>query len=61
MDIEIREYRPEDEAQWMRTHAIIMSISHAWNYSIQQRPVYKRPSTCLVAVADGAKIGRAHV
>ena len=57
MDIEIREYRPEDEAQWMRTHAIIMSISHAWNYSIQQRPVYKRPSTCLVAVADGAIIG----
>ncbi|MGI6461971.1 MAG: GNAT family N-acetyltransferase [Candidatus Hydrogenedentales bacterium] len=57
MDIEIREYRPEDEAQWMRTHAIIMSISHAWNYTIQQRPMYKRPSTCLVAMADGALIG----
>ena len=57
MDIEIREYRPEDEAQWMRTHAIIMSISHAWNYTIQERPVYERPSTCLVAIADGAIIG----
>jgi len=57
MDIEIRDYRPEDEAQWMRTHAIIMSISHAWNYTIQERPVYERPSTCLVAVADGNIIG----
>ena len=57
MKIEIREYRPEDEAQWMRTHAIIMSISHAWNYTIQERPVYERPSTRLVAVANGTIIG----
>ncbi len=57
MDIEIREYRSEDEEEWMRVHAIILSISHAWNYTIQERPVYERPSTCLVAVADGKIVG----
>ncbi len=41
MDIEIREYRDEDEAEWMRVHAIILSISHSWNYSIQERPPYE--------------------
>lgn len=55
MGIIIREYRPEDEQEWMRTHAIILSISHAWNYTIQERPVYERPSTCLVAT-DGERI-----
>jgi len=34
MDIEIREYRDEDEREWMRVHAIMMSISHSWNYCI---------------------------
>jgi len=58
MQIEIREYRPEDEAEWMRVHAIIMSISHAWNYTIQDRPQYEGyESTKLVAVSDGAIIG----
>lgn len=57
MDIEIREYRGEDEQEWMRVHAIILSISHAWNYSIQERPVYDRPSTRLVALADGKIVG----
>ncbi|MBI4556759.1 MAG: GNAT family N-acetyltransferase [Candidatus Hydrogenedentes bacterium] len=57
MKIEIREYRPEDEAEWMRVHAIIMSISHAWNYTIQQRPVYERPSTQLVAIIEGKIVG----
>lgn len=58
LDIEIREYRPEDEAEWMRVHAIILSISHAWNYSIQERPDYAGfPSTRLVALHDGKIIG----
>lgn len=57
MEIEIREYRDEDEQEWMRAHAVILSISHAWNYSIQERPRYARPSTCLVAVADGKIVG----
>ncbi len=34
MDIEIREYRDEDQAERMRVHAIILSISHSWNYCI---------------------------
>ncbi len=58
MDIEIREYRPEDEAEWMRVHAIILSISHAWNYSIQERPDYEGfRSTRLVAVHEGKIVG----
>jgi ribosomal protein S18 acetylase RimI-like enzyme len=60
MDIEIREYRPEDRDEWMRVHAIIMSISHAWNYSIQERPSYEdHASTKLVAIGDGRIIGLA--
>src|SRR5690606_528349 len=56
MSISIRPYRPEDEAQWLRVHAIIMSISHAWNYCIQERPAYEgHVSTRLVAV-DGDRI-----
>jgi GNAT superfamily N-acetyltransferase len=58
MDIEIREYRSEDEAEWMRVHAIILSISHAWNYSIQERPEYEGfASTRLVALHDGKIVG----
>lgn len=58
MDVEIREYRPEDEAEWMRVHAIILSISHSWNYTIQERPMYEGyESTKLVAVADGKIVG----
>jgi ribosomal protein S18 acetylase RimI-like enzyme len=58
MEIEIREYRPDDESEWMRVHAIIMSISHAWNYTIQERPEYEgRPSTRLVALHDGTIVG----
>ncbi|GMV90474.1 MAG: hypothetical protein AMXMBFR82_02520 [Candidatus Hydrogenedentota bacterium] len=58
MDIEIREYRAEDEAEWMRVHAIILSISHAWNYTIQERPAYEGfQSTRLVAVHEGKIVG----
>jgi len=58
MDIEIRQYRDEDEEEWMRVHAIIMSISHAWNYTIQERPQYEGyESTRLVVVHDGRIIG----
>lgn len=56
MSIEVRDYRQEDEAAWMETHAIIMSISHAWNYCIQERPAYEGyPSTRLVAL-DGERL-----
>jgi ribosomal protein S18 acetylase RimI-like enzyme len=58
MDIEIREYRPEDRDEWMRVHAVILSTSHAWNYTIQERPLYEGyESTKLVALADGRIIG----
>ena len=58
MNIEIREYRPEDEAEWMRVHAIILTISHAWNYSIQERPAYDGfETTRLVATCDGKIVG----
>jgi ribosomal protein S18 acetylase RimI-like enzyme len=50
VNIEIREYRNEDRDEWMRVHAIILSLSHAWNYSIQERPEYEGyTSTRLVA------------
>jgi ribosomal protein S18 acetylase RimI-like enzyme len=57
MDIEIREYRDEDAEEWLRVHAVILTLSHAWNYSIQERPAYKRPNTRLVAVEDGKIVG----
>lgn len=58
MNIEIREYRAEDRDAWMRVHAIIMSISHAWNYTLQERPAYEgHESTRLVAIADGVLVG----
>jgi GNAT superfamily N-acetyltransferase len=57
-EIHIREYRPEDESEWMRVHAIILSISHSWNYSIQERPMYEGyASTKLVALHDGKIVG----
>ncbi len=56
--IEIREYRPEDEPEWMRVHAIIMSISHAWNYTIQERPEYEGYEAArLVLFVDGNMAG----
>lgn len=58
MEIVIREYRPEDEQEWMRVHAIILSMSHAWNYTIQERPTYEGyESTQLVATVDGKIVG----
>lgn len=52
MNIEIRDYRSEDRDEWMRVHAVILSLSHAWNYTIQERPEYEgHTSTRLVAVA----------
>lgn len=58
MDVQIREYQSSDRDEWLRVHAIIMSISHAWNYTIQERPLYEGyESTKLVAVGDGRIIG----
>lgn len=57
-DIEIRPYRPEDEAEWLRVHAIILTTSHAWNYCIQERPRYEgHDSTMLVATHEGRIMG----
>jgi len=56
MSIVIRPYEEGDKAEWMEVHAIIMTISHAWNYCIQERPDYAGyDSTRLVAV-DGERI-----
>ena len=58
MQIEIRPYRDEDHDEWMRVHAVILSISHAWNYSIQERPPYEgHEATKLVALAGGKIAG----
>jgi len=54
MNVEIRAYRDEDREEWMRVHAVILSLSHAWNYSIQERPDYEGyESTRLVATVRG--------
>jgi len=55
MQLKIRDYEDRDEKEWMIVHAIILTTSHAWNYSIQQRPVYTNDSVRLVAL-DGEKI-----
>ncbi len=58
MDVIIREYRDEDRDEWMRVHAIILSQSHSWNYTIQERPAYEgHVSTRLVALLDGRIVG----
>jgi ribosomal protein S18 acetylase RimI-like enzyme len=58
MQIEIREYRDEDEREWMEVHAKILAISHSWNYCIQERPAYEgHESTRIVMIADGKMIG----
>ncbi len=57
-DIVIRPYRPEDESEWMKVHAQLLMISHAWNYAIQERPRYDGyQSTLLVAECDGRIVG----
>ena len=56
-EIVIRDYRDEDEQEWMRVHAVILSISHSWNYSIQQRPVYTHDSIRIVATIDEKIVG----
>ena len=56
MEIEIRPYTPEDESDWMRVHAVIMSISHAWNYSIQERPGYEGSKCTRLIACDGEAI-----
>lgn len=56
--IEIRAYRDEDEEEWMRVHAVILSISHSWIYAIQERPQYEGfESTRLVATLEGKIVG----
>jgi len=58
MEIDVREYRPDDRDEWMRVHAVIMTISHAWNYAIQERPLYEGyKSTMLVATSGGKIVG----
>jgi GNAT superfamily N-acetyltransferase len=58
MEIEIREYRDSDENEWMEVRAKILTISHSWDYCIQERPAYEvHESTRLVMLADGKMIG----
>ena len=62
MKIQVREYRDSDRNEWMRVHAIILSISHAWNYSIQERPDYDGyESTRIVAEAIGEPGAQSHI
>ncbi|HOZ47875.1 MAG TPA: GNAT family N-acetyltransferase [Candidatus Hydrogenedentes bacterium] len=57
-EVTIRPYRPDDRDEWLRMHAIIMTISHAWNYAIQERPSYAGyESTQLVAKVGGRLVG----
>ena len=55
MELKIRDYEDGDQQEWVIVHAIILSTSHAWNYTIQQRPVYENDSVKLVAL-DGEKL-----
>lgn len=58
MEFEIRPYQDTDAEAWLRAHAVIMSISHAWNYAIQERPDYgQAPNTRLVAMTEGRIAG----
>ncbi|HOK89951.1 MAG TPA: GNAT family N-acetyltransferase [Candidatus Hydrogenedentes bacterium] len=56
--VEIIPYEDSMRDAWMRVHAIIMSLSHAWNYTIQERPAYpNHRSTRLVALINGQLAG----
>ncbi|HOQ90497.1 MAG TPA: GNAT family N-acetyltransferase [Candidatus Hydrogenedentes bacterium] len=56
--IQIVHYDDSMRDAWMRAHAIIMAYSHAWNYTIQERPAYpNHRSTRLVALVDNVLAG----
>ncbi len=57
MDLTIRDYEDRDEKEWMIVHATILSTSHAWNYTIQKRPVYENDSVKLVALYGEKIVG----
>ncbi|MDZ4861738.1 MAG: GNAT family N-acetyltransferase [Candidatus Hydrogenedentes bacterium] len=56
MNIVIREYRSEDASEWLRVHAVIMTLSHAWNYCIQERPAYEGNESTLLVATNGEEI-----
>jgi hypothetical protein len=49
-EIIIRNYKKEDELEWLDLHASLMVDSYAWWTVIHQKPEYKNESIDLVGV-----------
>lgn len=56
-EIIIREYRPEEELQWLDLHASVMVDSYAWWIVNHKKPVYKNEVIDLVAVHNDRLVG----
>lgn len=56
-DVIIREYRKEEELEWLDLHASLMVDSYAWWVVIHKKHNYKNEKVDLVAVFEGRLIG----
>lgn len=56
-EINIKEYRPEEELQWLDLHASVMVDSYAWWIVNHKKPVYKNEVIDLVAVHNDRLVG----
>lgn len=56
-EIIIREYKAEEELEWLDLHASIMVDSHAWWIVHHKKPVYQNPVVDLVASFKNELVG----
>ena len=55
--IQIQEYFPFMELQWLNVHSSVMIDSAAWWTVLHKKPVYKKAVVDLVALIDGKIVG----
>ncbi len=56
-EIHIRQYRAEDELQWLDVHASVMVDSSAWWIVLHEKPAYKNDIVDMVAVEGDKLVG----
>jgi len=57
MKVNIIEYDPDLELEWLDVHATIMVDSAAWWTVLHKKPVYELPTVDLVALIEGKIVG----
>ena len=53
----IRDYRPEDETQWLKCRALSFLDTAYYDDVSRNKPVYENPSIELVAILEGQLVG----